>query len=81
MHLAAAVGTRVVALFGGASPIQWGPLGEGHSVLQVEQPCPCPYRALCEPPNPYHMHCVRLLRREDVLGAVLSQIDQLAGVQ
>ena len=81
MHLAAAVGTRVVALFGGASPIQWGPLGEGHTVLRVEQPCPCPYRELCEPPNPYHMHCVRLLRREDVLDAVLSQIAQLAGVQ
>jgi heptosyltransferase-3 len=81
MHLAAAVGTRVVGLFGGASPIQWGPLGEGHTVLHVQNPCPCPYGDLCEPPNPYHMHCVRLLRREDVLQAVLSQISELAAAR
>jgi heptosyltransferase-3 len=80
-HLAAAVGTRVVALFGGASPIQWRPLGEGHTVLHVGTPCPCPYGDLCEPPNPYHMHCVRLLRREDVLQAVLAQIADLAAAR
>jgi ADP-heptose:LPS heptosyltransferase len=81
MHLAAAVGTRVVALFGGASPVQWGPLGEGHTVLRVADPCPCPYRDLCEPPNPYHVHCVRLLRREDVLDAVMRQIAELSFAQ
>jgi heptosyltransferase-3 len=74
MHLAAAVGTRVVACFGGASPVQWGPLGEGHTVLRAPDPCPCPYRELCVPPNPYHMHCVRLIRREDVRDAVLRQL-------
>jgi ADP-heptose:LPS heptosyltransferase len=74
MHLAAAVGTRVVALFGGASPVQWGPLGEGHTVLRSGDPCPCPYRELCDPPNPYHMHCVRLIRQDDVRDAVLRQL-------
>ena len=78
MHLAAAVETRVVACFGGASPTQWGPLGDGHTVLRAESPCPCPYRELCDPPNPYHMHCVRLLRREDVLEAVLRQLATLS---
>jgi heptosyltransferase-3 len=74
MHLAAAVGTRVVACFGGASPVQWGPLGEGHAVLRAADPCPCPYRELCDPPNPYHMHCVRLIRREEVRDALLRQL-------
>jgi ADP-heptose:LPS heptosyltransferase len=38
MHLAAAAGTRVVAIFRndlpGKTPRRWGPLGEGHAVLQ-----------------------------------------------
>jgi len=34
MHLAAAVGTPVVALFGPTDPAQTGPWGEGHTVLR-----------------------------------------------
>ncbi|MBI4355042.1 MAG: glycosyltransferase family 9 protein [Candidatus Omnitrophica bacterium] len=41
MHLAAAVGTPVVALFGGsdpaASPERWAPRGDGHTVLRAEE--------------------------------------------
>ena len=37
MHIAAAVGTRVVALFNkdaeGSNPKRWGPYGEGHTVF------------------------------------------------
>lgn len=37
MHLAAAVGTPVVALFGtedaGSHPRRWGPWGSGHTVI------------------------------------------------
>ena len=36
MHLAAAVGCRVVALFGPANPDRTGPWGEGHRVLRAE---------------------------------------------
>lgn len=36
MHLAAAVGARVVGLFGATDPVVTGPLGEGHCVLQTE---------------------------------------------
>ena len=39
MHIAAAVGTPVVALFGPSGEHQWGPWGEGHTV--VAQPFPC----------------------------------------
>jgi heptosyltransferase I len=42
MHLAAAVGTPVVALFGPTDPKRTGPYGEGHTIIRVDLPCsPC----------------------------------------
>jgi heptosyltransferase-2 len=43
MHLAAARGTRVVAMFGSTSPVLgFAPLGEGHAVICRDLPCqPC----------------------------------------
>ncbi|MFA7383642.1 MAG: lipopolysaccharide heptosyltransferase I [Desulfurivibrionaceae bacterium] len=42
MHLAAAAGTPVVALFGPTAPWRTGPFGEGHKILRAEIPCsPC----------------------------------------
>ena len=48
MHLAAAVGTRVVAIFGSTSPTWTGPCGGGHRVLTEPVPCaPC-FQRTCE---------------------------------
>ena len=42
MHLAAAVGTPLVALFGPSSPERWGPLSVQARIVRVELPCsPC----------------------------------------
>jgi heptosyltransferase-1 len=42
MHIAAAVGTPVVALFGPTDPMRTGPYGGPHSVLTHDVPCrPC----------------------------------------
>lgn len=42
MHVAAAVATPVVALFGPTSPLRTGPYGQGHRVLTNPVPCsPC----------------------------------------
>ena len=42
MHLAAAVGTGVVALFGPTDPLRTGPYGEGHTIISTELTCsPC----------------------------------------
>ncbi|HVO65191.1 MAG TPA: glycosyltransferase family 9 protein [Syntrophales bacterium] len=42
MHIAAAVGTPVVALFGPTDPSRTGPYGEGHAVIQKDLSCsPC----------------------------------------
>jgi len=42
MHLAAAVGTPVIALFGPTNPARTGPYGKGHTVITSNLPCsPC----------------------------------------
>lgn len=42
MHLAAAMGVRVVGLFGPSDPEITGPQGDGHAVVCVDLPCgPC----------------------------------------
>ncbi len=42
MHLAAAVGTEVVALFGPTDPQRTGPYGKGHTIIRTDLPCsPC----------------------------------------
>lgn len=48
MHLAAAVGTPVVALFGPTAPWRTGPYGPGHQVVRVDLECiPC-FKRQCE---------------------------------
>lgn len=45
LHLAVAVGTRVVGLYPSRhimAPVRWGPIGRGHQVLQPEAECQCP---------------------------------------
>ncbi len=47
MHLAAAAGGRVVALFGPTAPWRTGPYGEGHIVVRADEDCsPC-FRREC----------------------------------
>ncbi|MBW2675608.1 MAG: lipopolysaccharide heptosyltransferase II [Deltaproteobacteria bacterium] len=42
MHVAAAVGTPTVALFGPTDPARTGPYGEGHTIVRKDLPCsPC----------------------------------------
>jgi heptosyltransferase I len=50
MHLAAAVGTKVTALFGPTAPWRTGPFGDGHQVVRLGLPCsPCFKRQCPEP--------------------------------
>ena len=44
MHIAAAAGTRVIALHGPTDATKWGPWGEGNTVIRSPEPCsPCLY--------------------------------------
>jgi heptosyltransferase I len=51
MHLAAALGTPVTALFGPTAPWRTGPFGDGHQVVRLGLPCsPC-YKRQCPAPR------------------------------
>lgn len=69
MHMATAVGTPVVALFGAADPGRTGPVGEGHIVLQArEVPCvPCRSRVCRHIP---YLECMERITVDAVLDAV-----------
>lgn len=42
LHLASAVGTKVVGIYGPTSPIRWGPWGVEHRIVKRKLPCaPC----------------------------------------
>ena len=65
MHLAAAVGTPVIALFGASDPARTGPYGEGHTVIQKGLPCsPC-FLKKCATKR-----CMQEITVEDVFQAV-----------
>ncbi len=72
MHLWAAGGGRVVALFGSSLPAFHGPLGPGHRVLHRESlPCAGCYRRSC----PYGLECLRSIP----VGEVFEQVEELLG--
>ncbi len=77
MHVAAAVGTPVVALFGSQNATLWRPLGERHTVLQTPLPCPCLGAAAptpCVRSDSYRSYCVRMLSVEQVCAALSNPL-------
>ncbi len=72
MHIAAAAGTPVVALFGPTSAARTGPYGVGHRVLATEISCrPCLSRT-CH--NPVQLECLTRISHEQVFVAVRDQL-------
>lgn len=70
MHLAAAVGTKVVALFGPTAPWRTGPYGKGHVIVRKGLDCsPC-FRKKCP-----DVKCMKGITVEDVVKAVDSLSD------
>ncbi len=72
LHLAVAVGTPTVGLFGPVSPGRFGPWGppERHRVVMADYPCaPCNRLDYRPGELPAHL-CLRLLPLDPVLGAV-----------
>ena len=69
MHLAAAVGTPVIALFGPTDPARTGPYGEGHTIVRSELPCsPC-FLKKCQT-----IKCMKEILPEQVLAAVENKL-------
>jgi heptosyltransferase-3 len=70
MHIAAAMGTPVVALFGPTDPRMWGPVGEGHRVLWKGVDCsPCWRDHDCGRGD---FNCMRQITVSETLEAVRS---------
>ena len=68
MHVAAAVGTPVVALFGPTDPAEWGPWGEGHLVLYKGVDCrECWRRSACRRGEE---NCLRQITVGDAMSTV-----------
>jgi len=75
MHLAAARGTRVVALFGSTSPVLgFAPVGEGHAVLCRELPCqPCTVHGRERCPQG-HFRCMTTIEPDEVFDLVRERV-------
>ncbi len=77
MHIAAALGTPVVALFGPTEPRRTGPYGQLEHVLQLKLPCvPC-LKPRCGYAKPFE--CLRALAPVAVANAVQERLASLVG--
>ncbi len=72
VHVAAAVGTPVVAIFGrnqrGLSPQRWGPIGDSHVILHKEVGCVTCLAHACD----IEFLCLTALTADEVFRAVVS---------
>jgi heptosyltransferase-3 len=72
MHIAAAVGTPVIALFGPSGDHMWGPWGRGHTVIKKGWDCqPCG-RDGCN--GTKVSRCLETIPAEDVIRAVNEKL-------
>ena len=82
MHIAAAVGTPVVALYGSQNTTLFRPVGEGHSLLQAPLPCTdCVAPGRCVPSDSYRNYCVRRISTDQVYAAVRAQLIRVSGAR
>ncbi|MFZ3091785.1 MAG: lipopolysaccharide heptosyltransferase II [Nitrospirota bacterium] len=71
MHIAAAVGTPVIAIFGPTSPVRTGPYGNGHVVLQSSLPCIRCLKKRCN-----DLKCMEAITVEEVFNSVRKVLKQ-----
>ena len=73
MHLASAIGTPVVALFGPTAPWRTGPFGDGHQVVRTAPACsPC-FKRRCDE---HQCRCMKDISVEMVYGAVSQMLNR-----
>ena len=76
LHIAAAVGTPTISLFGPSSPVSWAPIGEEHEVICKDWECvPCRDKG-CQ--NREWSRCLEELTVEEVQPFVKRRIRNLA---
>ena len=76
MHIAAAVGTPTIALFGPTNPLRHRPYGEGHHVIEKDVSCrPC-YKRKCMRTDAPNL-CMTEIQASDVVQHITSYFDLL----
>jgi len=76
MHIAAALGTPTVAIFGPSKSIETGPYGKNHVIVEKEFAC----RPTCDESrctNKHHHACMESISVEDVFHVVEKQMDRI----
>lgn len=69
MHIAAALGVHVFALFGPSSPVRTGPYGGRHTIIRRDIPCsPC-YKKSCK-----NIECMILIKPKEVFDLIEKQL-------
>ena len=75
MHMATAVNTPVAAIFGPSRAWRWGPLGDGHIIIQKDWPCvPCGKKG-CEGSG--KSKCLDELSLEDVTAVLEPKLKSI----
>ncbi len=75
MHMATAVNTPVAAIFGPSRAWRWGPLGDGHVIIQKDWPCaPCGKKG-CEGSG--KSKCLDELSLEDVTAVLEPKLKSI----
>ena len=73
MHIAAAVGTPTVALFGPTNPVRHQPYGTGHTVIEKTVSCrPC-YKQTCHRQDAPHL-CMKEISTAEVVSALKNKV-------
>jgi heptosyltransferase-3 len=81
MHIAAAVGRPVIALFGPSGEFNWGPWGNGHVVIKKDWECrPCGADG-CE--GSKKSRCLEEISEEEVLQTAFQFLNRIekSGIQ
>jgi heptosyltransferase III len=78
MHMAAALGTPVVGLFGPSNPLEWGPRGQRISVIYKELDCRQCFHPTCVRGEE---NCMRQISVEEVVACCrkMAALDRLPG--
>lgn len=72
MHIAAAMGTRVLALYGRSNPVHTGPYGEGHRIIRHSEPC-----IGCDELRCVHdRECMKRIHVDEVIGALQEMLHE-----
>ena len=79
MHIAAAVGTPTVALFGPTDPVRHKPYGAGHTIIEKPVACrPC-YKRTCHRQDAPYL-CMTEIDPTEVVKALETQLHQKASI-